>query len=159
MSECFVVPTDFSPDAEMALQYAITLGVALQARIVLLHIRDETQWNPWAYTAGTEAAIRELLHERLQTALDAGLTGAVDLVHGVPWREILTQAEGQNATLIVMGTHGRTGLRHLLLGSVAERVIRHALCPVLVTRHPGTPQVEQDSVQGCVMPDRRAHSA
>ena len=55
---------------------------------------------------------------------------------GVPFQEIVRQAEEHHADLIIMGTHGRTGLRHALLGSVAEKVVRKAPCPVLTVRHP-----------------------
>ena len=133
--ERFLVPTDFSPDADGALCYAITLGMPLHAHLILLHVRDEAKLNPWAYSGGAEAATRASLQKLLQPVEDAGLSGEVALVHGVPWQEIIDTAHKHKATLIVMGTHGRTGLRHLLLGSVAEHVARHASCPVLVCRH------------------------
>lgn len=136
MAECVLVATDLSPDADIALQYAITLSVALQARVVLVHVRDTTAWNPWAYSAGAEAATREMLEHKLQLVMNAGLRGEVILAHGVPWHEIIDCIQAHHASLIVMGTHGRTGLRRLMLGSVAEKVLRHAPCSVLVTRHP-----------------------
>lgn len=136
--ECFLVPTDFSADADHALHFAIALGTSLHAQIVLLHVRDESELNPWAHSGGAEAATRALLRERLKPAETAGLAGEVALVHGEPWQEIVHTARQHHATLIVIGTHGRTGLRHFLLGSVAEKVIRHAPCSVLVTRHPET---------------------
>ena len=58
------------------------------------------------------------------------------MVHGVPFHEILETAKSQKVDLIVMGTHGRTGLQHILLGSVAEKVVRLAPCPVLIARQP-----------------------
>jgi nucleotide-binding universal stress UspA family protein len=58
------------------------------------------------------------------------------MVHGVPFHEILETAKSQNVDLIVMGTHGRTGLEHIFLGSVAEKVVRLAPCPVLIARQP-----------------------
>ena len=134
--ERILVPTDFSPDADRALRMAVTLGIALHAHIVLLHVRDNSELNPWAYSAGAEAATREVLREHLKLAEEAGLPGEVILVHGAPWREIMESAREHNATLIVMGTHGRSGLYHGLVGSVAEKVVRHAPCPVLVTRDP-----------------------
>jgi nucleotide-binding universal stress UspA family protein len=135
-SECLLVPTDFSPDADGALWHAITLGIPLHAHLVLLHVRDDEKLNPWSYSGGAEAATRVSLQNLLQLVKEAGLTGEIALVNGVPWQEIIDMARTCTATLIVMGTHGRTGLRRLLLGSVAEQVVRHTSCPVLVCRHP-----------------------
>jgi len=136
--ERFLVPTDFSPDADWALQHAITLGIPLHAHLILPHVRDDSELNPWAHSGAAEAKKRKSLRRLLQPVEDAGLTGEVALLHGVPWREITYMARRHNITLIVMGTHGRSGLRHVLLGSVAERMIRCASCPVLVTRHPAS---------------------
>jgi len=76
--------------------------------------------------------------QRMQTLLNRvhqeGLQGETAIVQGVPFQVIVDTAESQNIDLIVMGTHGRTGLTHVLMGSVAERVVRMAPCPVLVTR-------------------------
>jgi universal stress protein A len=136
--ERFLVPTDFSPDANWALQHAIILGIPLHAHLILLHVRDDLELNPWAHSGAAQATKRKLLQRLLQSVENAGLTGEVALVHGVPWREIMYMAHRHNITLIVMGTHGRLGLPHMLLGSVAESVIRCASCPVRVTRHPAS---------------------
>jgi universal stress protein A len=64
----------------------------------------------------------------------AGLTGSVVVMHGTPFQGIMEAAKAQHVDLMIMGTHGRTGLPHLLLGSVTERVVRLAPCPVLVVR-------------------------
>jgi nucleotide-binding universal stress UspA family protein len=138
MEECVLVPIDLSSDADRALQYALALGVASQTHIVLLHVRDDTAWNPWAYSAGAEAATRNLLEHKLQEVFRAGLSGEVILAHGVPWKEIIDCVQRLHVNLIVMGSHGRTGLYRFLLGSVVEQVLRHAPCAVLVTRHPDT---------------------
>ena len=66
----------------------------------------------------------------------AGLEGEIAVVHGVPFQEILDTAKKRQVALIIMGTHGRTGLTHILLGSVAEKVVRLAPCPVLIARQP-----------------------
>ena len=132
--ECFLVPTDFSPDADEAFCTAIALGQAFRAHIILLHVRDHSELDLLAYTGGAEAGIRARLREHLKPAEAAGLSGEVVLVHGKPWQEIMEMARKHHATLIIMGSHGRSGIRHLLLGSVTEKVIRHASCPVLVTR-------------------------
>ena len=66
----------------------------------------------------------------------AGLVGEIVVGHGVPFQEILDTAKKRQVDLIIMGTHGRTGLVHVLLGSVAEKVVRLAPCPVLIARQP-----------------------
>ena len=65
---------------------------------------------------------------------DAGLQGETVIVHGVPFQAIIDTATEKDVDLIIMGTHGRTGLTHVLMGSVAENVVRLAPCPVLVVR-------------------------
>jgi nucleotide-binding universal stress UspA family protein len=76
----------------------------------------------------------------VQRVTAAGLVGDMVVVHGVPFQAILETASSQQVDLIVMGTHGRTGLRYVLLGSVAEKVVHLAPCPVLVVRpRPGVP--------------------
>ena len=72
----------------------------------------------------------------VQRVTAAGLVGDMVVVHGVPFQEIVETAKSQQVDLIVMGTHGRTGLHHVLLGSVAEKVVHLAPCPVLVVRQP-----------------------
>ena len=137
-----LVPTDFSPYAERALDYAIALASALRARVTLLHVISALYWAtgdlPGALSAAVleelEAVARQSLKQALQRVRDAGLDGEAMVVHGSPFECIVAAARDQGIDLIVMGSHGRTGLRHVLLGSVAERVVRLAPCPVLVTR-------------------------
>jgi universal stress protein A len=134
MSECFLVPTDFSAEADWALQYAIALGTVLGAHLIILHVRDDSDLNPLAHSAQAEAETRQALERLLKPVQSAGLTGEAVLVHGVPWDEICHLARERQVQMIVMGTRGLTGLPHLLIGSVAENVVRHAACPVLVAR-------------------------
>jgi nucleotide-binding universal stress UspA family protein len=84
--------------------------------------------------------VHRALEHLLARVQAAGLDGECVLVHGVPWREILLMAKTRQADLIVMGTHGRRGVSRVLLGSVAEQVLRHGLCPVLVC-HPQDTEV------------------
>ena len=72
----------------------------------------------------------------LERVTAAGLEGEIAVVHGIPFQEILDTAKTQQVDLIIMGTQGRTGLQHVLMGSVAEKVVRLAPCPVLVVRQP-----------------------
>jgi nucleotide-binding universal stress UspA family protein len=71
-----------------------------------------------------------------QRVEDAGLESEVMTLHGIPFQAILDVARDERVDMIIMGTHGRTGFKHVLLGSVAEKVVRLAPCPVLITRGP-----------------------
>jgi nucleotide-binding universal stress UspA family protein len=132
-----LVPLDFSEPANQALEYAMQLARQLHGRLTLLHVihipplggADLT-----AYMAHVETGAQQAMEECLQRVQYTGLPVQSLLVQGVPWQEIVDKAKDTQADLIVMSTHGRTGFQHLLLGSVAERVVRLAPCPVLVTR-------------------------
>jgi len=138
----FLVPIDFSAYSDQALTYAITLATQLRARLTLLHVLHELSMVmgdmasalPDTYLQELEAEARRGLEERLKRVHAAGLQGDIVTVHGVPFQSIIDTAHDQKVDLIVMGTHGRTGLPHALVGSVAEKVVRLAPCPVLVTR-------------------------
>jgi len=91
---------------------------------------------PYTYIQDLEAEIMESMNDYLERVIAAGLEGEIAVVHGVPFHEIIELAKAQQVALIVMGTHGRTGFQHVLLGSVAEKVVRLAPCPVLVARQP-----------------------
>lgn len=142
-----LVPTDFSEYANYALDYAIELAQKLQARLTLLHAvetmplevaESATPRSP-SYWQELGSDIEQNLEASVKRIHDVGLQGETMIVHGVPFQSIIDTARGQGADLIVMGTHGRTGLTHVLMGSVTEKVVRLAPCPVLVTR--GTTEV------------------
>ena len=140
----FLVPVDFSEDANQAVQYAIDLASKLGARVTLLHViqllplgsGDMGVTVPYTYIQDLEADITSCMQAYLEQVTTAGLEGEIAVVHGVPFQEILDTAKNQQCDLIIMGTHGRTGLHHVLMGSVAEKVVRLAPCPVLVVRQP-----------------------
>jgi len=140
----FLVPLDFSEYANQALDYAINLASKLGARLTLLHVVQSLPMGgvdmgitlPYTYIEDLEAEITESMNDYLRRVTAAGLEGEVAVVHGVPFHEIIETAKTKQADLIIMGTHGRTGLQHVLLGSVAEKVVRLAPCPVLVVRQP-----------------------
>jgi nucleotide-binding universal stress UspA family protein len=140
----FLVPIDFSPYAEQALDYAIALAKQLQARVTLLHViqppliagADMGVWPSPTFLAELEAAVTSDMEGYLARVTAAGLEGEIVVVQGVPFQEILHTAKERHVDLIIMGTHGRTGLTHVLLGSVAEKVVRLAPCPVLIARQP-----------------------
>ncbi len=146
----FLVPIDFSEYADHALEYAMTLAGKLDARITLLHVLQSVALGgadmgvtlPYSYLETLEAEIRSTLESYRTRITAAGLEGTAVLVHGAPFHEIIEIAKAQQVDLIIMGTHGRTGFGHLFLGSVAEKVVRLAPCPVLVARqHPAVPAV------------------
>jgi nucleotide-binding universal stress UspA family protein len=137
-----LVPTDFSTSAEQALDYAIRLARTFNARLTLLHVIQPVPMGgvdmgvalPEAYLQEVEEAAQGSLEEALARVTAAGLTAEQVVLYGVPFQEIVETAKARQVDLIVMGTQGRTGFMHVLLGSVAERVVRLAPCSVLVVR-------------------------
>jgi nucleotide-binding universal stress UspA family protein len=129
-----LVPLDFSATADRALDYAIALAQQLHARLTLLHVFDLTPLAMGDPATGVPVTALDTLeteaHQLLQASLErvqrAGLQGESLFVQGTPTHAIVETAGERKVDLIVMGTHGRTGLTHVLLGSVAEHVIRHA---------------------------------
>lgn len=139
-----VVPTDFSSCAEAAWATALRAAHLSGAVIILVHVLVDTP----RFAEGTAGAgLRETLEgarawatreldQRVAVAKAAGASARAELRTGVPHEEILRVAAEQGADLIAIGTHGRGGLERALLGSVADRVIRLAPCPVLSVRRP-----------------------
>jgi nucleotide-binding universal stress UspA family protein len=134
-----LVPVDFSPYSVGALEDALELAHVFQARLTLLHVMHiprTVEVDLHAYLPQMEAEARRQMEGYQQRVQAAGRTGDIVIVQGIPFQAVVDTARDQQADLIVMGTHGRTGLPHVLLGSVAEKVVRLAPCPVLVTRQP-----------------------
>lgn len=135
-----VVPTDFSEAADRALSRAVDMARALRARIDLIHVYSPILILPppidlIALPTVLPDAIRkmeEALETRAARVREAQIACEVALIEGVSYAEIVRHAEKAGAELIVMGTHGRSGVAHVILGSVAERVLHRATCPVLV---------------------------
>jgi nucleotide-binding universal stress UspA family protein len=138
-----ICATDFSESAEPAEGQAIRLAQALGTELVYLHVSVETPLygeGPFSmadvqrvYDAQRQWAT-ETLAARVTSAKDRGVMARMSLRVGTPHVEIVKAARDEQAEMIVMGTHGRAGLERLLLGSVAERVVRLAPCPVLTVR-------------------------
>lgn len=134
-------PTDFSADAWPAFEVACALAGEGCGRLVILHV-ERPPLATLGGTAGVPPLPNEYDRQRLVDELKdiqparAGLAVDHRLEYGEPAAVILKAAQEIGADLIVMGTHGRTGLRRLLMGSVAERVVRKASCPVLTVRTP-----------------------
>jgi nucleotide-binding universal stress UspA family protein len=135
-------PTDFSPIAEHAFGYALGIAREFGARLFIVHVINEQAdlrgfYLPHLAYEEVEADIVTAA-QRMMDEFRAGIQGYDNhegaVISGVPYAEILTAAEEHEADLIVMGTHGLTGVEHLLFGSTAERVLRHAKCPVMTIR-------------------------
>lgn len=142
-----VLPTDFSENARQAGRYAVALAERFGAELHLLHVMQDlvaVAPEPGLMAPITSDAIVERTHaaEQLLAKLpepDWGSPASVVRATrvGPPFLEIVRYARETDADLIVLGTHGRSGLAHILMGSVAERVVRKAPCPVLTVRPSG----------------------
>lgn len=132
-------PTDFSSGSEHALRFATTLAMQHASDLIVLH-----SWylpaSPFSLGSPIPAAVTQQIVADSQKRLDAtverarkaGVKHVVgELVGGIPWVEITQMLDSRGADLCVLGTHGRTGIKRVLLGSVAEKVVRHAHCSVL----------------------------
>jgi nucleotide-binding universal stress UspA family protein len=141
-----LVPVDFSETSDVALRYGKALAKAFGASLHLLHVVQEPYSQPWAVEAYgfSLATLQEDWIKDARTRLDQAVTdddrtalGAkTTTLLGHPVTEILRYAADEKIDLIVMGTHGRGPLGHMIMGSVAERVVRRSPCPVLTVRHP-----------------------
>jgi nucleotide-binding universal stress UspA family protein len=143
-----VCPVDFSPCADHAVDYAQDLAKQFDAELSLVHAYED----PAAYVTpvpmsgyvGPGAELLLELRKQLELRLEQcranveqkGVRVRAELLEGAPYRVVLDWAKDYGADLIVIGTHGHTGLTHALLGSVTERVVRMSECPVLTIRTP-----------------------
>jgi nucleotide-binding universal stress UspA family protein len=150
-----LVPIDYSDDSQQALHWGASLAGKYGAKLLLLHViptaveevyPEATGWlsptpSYYEFRAPGIWTKRPLIIDRVDTAhtelrdfaskhLKDAVPAQVHIAVGKPSEEILRVAREEGVDLIIMGTHGRTGVRHLLLGSVAEDVTRHAPCPV-----------------------------
>ncbi|MGH7256872.1 MAG: universal stress protein [Nitrospiraceae bacterium] len=132
--------TDFSESALKAQDYAVFLAQAYEAKLQVVHVSETPLWFRPSAPASLylEQAREEAAQQLVQLEkhlVESGLAGAqCRLVLGIPSEQINAQAREMAADLVVVGTHGRTGLDHILLGSTAERVVKGAPCPVVVAR-------------------------
>jgi universal stress protein A len=135
---CVLVPVDFSKPSLVALRHALALAATSDARVILLHVLEPFSPGMLMDTTVVQADARHAANERLEALLieTRKIWPAVsrELRAGHPVTTIIALAKRTQADLIVMGTRGHTGLRRRLIGSVAERVVREAHCPVLVVR-------------------------
>lgn len=142
MTETWMVAHDFSPCSDAAAFEAARLVAPLKGTVRLFHVHAPMQLPPQAQwgdeTFALENELRRKLERLAQSMKEAhpGVTVELDVASGEPVSGILEEAARIGAGHIVVGTHGRSGLAHLLLGSVAERVVKEAKVPVLVVRTP-----------------------
>ena len=140
--ETILVPHDLSKSADAALGYAIQLARLLGSRLLLLHVyqRPIELLSPYevpipdSFVADVREAAAQALDGPAGRARDAGVPVEAELTEGLPAELIVCRAEQVGADLIVMGSRGLSGLKHVLLGSVAGHVIRSAPCPVLTVK-------------------------
>ena len=140
-----VVPTDFSECAEAAWALAQRVATAAGGELVLVHVLvEQPLFGETVFSMDRVQSVYDAARAFGQKTLDAwteqargkGLTARAALRTGVPYREILDLVADERADLVVIGTHGRGGIDRALLGSVADRVVRLAPCPVLTVRAP-----------------------
>jgi nucleotide-binding universal stress UspA family protein len=140
-----LVPLDFSEHARKALGYALALARQFGATLVLMHVIEPMVYPAdFGYTPLPDNALEQDFEREARTRLAAiaaeQAAAGFQVEHlvriGKPYHEIALAATERRADLVVLTTHGYTGLTHVLLGSTAERVLRHAPCPVLVVRDP-----------------------
>lgn len=138
-----LLPTDFSDCSVEAARVARLLAERFGSRIVALHILDEpAALDPMFRGDVPLELLRSRMEQFARESMDAFLAAQFGgfenvetiLAAGIPYREIIKKARETGAGLIVIGTHGRTGVEHVIFGSTAEKVVRIAPCPVLSVR-------------------------
>jgi universal stress protein A len=139
-----VVPTDFSSSSEEAWDLAQRVAETLGAEVVLVHVFVEPppygnaplgpSGATWQAFEHARKWVSEELEKWAARAREKGIKARMVMRTGVPHQEIVELATDERSDLVIMGTHGRSGLSRVLLGSVAERVIHFAPCPVLTVR-------------------------
>jgi nucleotide-binding universal stress UspA family protein len=139
-------PTDFSQGARAAMDYALSLARDYKANLVLLYVIQDISIAEWYIPSSL--SVSDLVEDMQKSAWKEMDKWAAEasaqvkdvekmVVRGVPFVEIIKIAKEKNSDLIVIGTHGRTGIDHMLFGSTAEKVVRKAPCPVLTVRIAG----------------------
>ncbi len=141
--EKILFPTDFSESAENASQYAISMAEKFGSKIFVVHVVE-----PFTYTSDLgidmgdqfqvmEATAKRFLEDVVTSIREKNIDVQGILLTGAPFVEIIKFAKQEQVNLIIMATHGRTGIEHILLGSTAEKVVRKSPCPVLTVKRTG----------------------
>lgn len=136
-----LVPTDFSEESYKAVDYAASMAKGFGGRLVLLHVLIPITSPDFVYGPVTwdEAQARDLTRKKLTRLVESfpeleGIPVETIVSVGDPSLELVVVAKEKQADLVILSTHGHTGLKHFFLGSVAEKVVRHSPCPVMVVR-------------------------
>jgi universal stress protein A len=142
-----LVPTDFSVYADNALKQAIDIAKQSKAKIFLFHVIDDGFQQCAVDYCIDEGAVQKIFKDSIKNAKDklhqeakkimdkhAGTEIAYDTVRGIPYKEILKEQEAKNIDLIVIASHGKTGILNNLMGSVVDKVMKRAKCQVLLVR-------------------------
>ena len=144
--EKVLCPTDFSETSLSALETAVVITEKFDAQLHLLYVLEDIPKapilsfehlptaTPEEFFVQSEKLARKRIAQLAEERIPEATRGTTTVRRGLPFLEILLGAKEQEIDLIVMSTHGHTGLRHALLGSVTEKVVRKALCPVLTVR-------------------------
>ncbi len=140
--------TDFSENSKWALRYALSFAKQYKGKLYILHVIQPPNYPLGTYSEISFEAmdkfgrdVSEVAERDIKRLCEEDLEGFKNyesfLVNGTPFLEIIKMAKEKQVDMIVVGTHGRTGLDHVLFGSTAEKVVRKAPCPVLSVRMPG----------------------
>lgn len=140
-----IVPIDFSDCSRKALEYAVATAGGHNSRLTILHVYEESFIEPYVNAANSEEEADKIIKEIewanetkydefLETVDLRGVEYDKLLIKGIPETEIVETAMEQQADLIVMGTHGRTGVKHILIGSTAEEVVRTVHCDIIILK-------------------------
>jgi nucleotide-binding universal stress UspA family protein len=140
-----LVPTDFSEDSDLAFRMALSIAVNYQARIFLLHVISKQDLADYCLDQNiVDRVLNESIvfsNEKLQEVIgknqqNGNIKVIPDVRKGQPYEEILKEASERKIDLIVIASHGKTGLQKYFIGSVTEKVMKEAKCPVLLVRSP-----------------------
>jgi universal stress protein A len=146
-----LICTDFSAPSQAAADAAVDLARQFNGTLIVVHVVPLSTYVDFADSLGKSeswsADVQQVVSARAEANLDkeaarlaaSGLTVKRIKTDGVPQTEVARIAEVEKADLVICGSHGRTGLKHVLLGSMAEGIVRHCRCPVLVFHTPPAP--------------------
>lgn len=146
-TRCVLWATDFSESSKQALTWAEALAHHVGAQLVMLHVEPGQPTTEFGaiYKGLPDPDIAEVAHNLAQILPSKpGLNYEHRIRAGDPIEQILAEAHERDAVAIVLGSHGRTGVRRMLLGSVADGVLRKALCPVMICKMPPTDDSDED---------------
>jgi universal stress protein A len=137
-----LVPTDLSEHSLAAVEYALSFAMLYDARLFLLYVADpppvpamrDSRMDPETFRMRAGNAPLQVLHAFMGRHLSSEIPCTPVVRTGIPADEIQRFADEERVDLVVMATHGRTGLRHIVMGSVAETVVRHSAVPVLTIK-------------------------